>query len=77
MDKIIEFCGYTLTDDEVEACKLLLEDIRAKKERDRLIRKAKASISFEVSDAVSKIGLAETKIIIREINRELKGLAED
>ena len=35
----VEFCGYILTSDEVEACKLLLEDIRARKKRQKLIDK--------------------------------------
>lgn len=74
MNKAIEFCGYLLTDDEVEACRTLLQDIRAKKDRDRLIQKAKMSISFEVSDAISAIGLEETKRIVRELNRELREL---
>ena len=77
MNTPVEFFGYTLTDDEIEACKLLLEDIRARKERDRLIRKAKMSISFEISNAISEIGLATTKNILRELNRELKEMKED
>lgn len=77
MNTPIEFCGYTLTDDEIEACKLLLEDIRARKERDRLIRKVKMSISFEISNAISEIGLATTKNILRELNRELREMKED
>lgn len=75
MNTPIEFCGYLLTSDEVEACKLLLEDIRARKERDRLIQKAKTSISFEISDAIDKIGLEETKRIVREINKALRELS--
>lgn len=77
MNTPVEFFGYTLTDDEVEACRLLLEDIRARKERDRLIRKAKMSISFEISNAISEIGLATTKNILRELNRELREMKED
>lgn len=77
MNKVIEFCGYTLTADEVEACKFLLEDIRARKERDRLIQKAKTSISFEISNAISEIGLEATKNIVRELNRELRELKAD
>ena len=77
MDKTVEFCGHLLTSDEVEACKLLLEDIRARKERDRLINKAKMSISFEISNAISEIGLETTKNIVRELNRELRELTAD
>ena len=72
MNKVVEFLGYTLTNDEVEALKLLLEDIRAKKEQERLIQKAKSSISFEIANAISEIGLEETKRIVRELNKELR-----
>jgi hypothetical protein len=77
MNKTVEFCGYLLTSDEVEACKLLLKDIREKKERERLINKAKMSISFEISNAISEIGLETTKNIVRELNRELRELTAD
>ena len=30
------------------------------------------AISFEISDSISKIGLEETKRIVRELNRELR-----
>lgn len=73
MNRVVEFLGYTLTDDEVEALKLLLEDIRAKKERERQIKKAKSAISFEIANAISEIGLEATKRIVRELNRELRG----
>ena len=72
MDTNIYFMGYALTNDEVEAMRLLLEDIRARKERERQIKKAKMAISFEISNAVSEIGLEETKRIVRELNRELR-----
>lgn len=77
MNKVVEFLGYTLADDEVEALKLLLEDIRAKKARERLIQKAKSSISFEIANAISEIGLEETKHIVRELNKELRIYKED
>lgn len=72
MNEVIEFCGYTLTDDEAEACMALLRDIWKRKRQEKLIQKAKTSISFEVSNAISEIGLEETKRIVRELNRELR-----
>ena len=72
MNEVIEFCGYTLTDDEAEACMALLQDIWKRKRQEKLIQKAKTSISFEVSNAISEIGLEETKRIVRELNRELR-----
>ena len=77
MNKTIELFGYVLTEDEIEACKLLLEDIRARKERQRLIDKAKMSISFEISNAISEIGLATTKNIVRDLLRELRDITAD
>jgi hypothetical protein len=71
----IEFGGYILTDDEAEACMALLRDIWEKKKQEKIIQTVKTSISFEVSDAISKIGLEETKRIVREINRELRKLS--
>lgn len=71
----IEFGGYILTDDEAEACMALLRDIWEKKRKEKMIQTVKTSISFEVSDAISKIGLEETKRIVREINRELRELS--
>ena len=70
------FMGYSLTNDEVEAMLLLLEDIRARKEKERHIKAAKMAISFEISNAISEIGLEETKRIVRELNRELRGQKE-
>lgn len=72
MNEVIEFCGYTLTDDEAEACMALLRDIWKRKRQEKLIQKAKTSISFEISNAISEIGLEETKRIVRELNRELR-----
>ena len=72
MNEVIEFCGYTLTDDEAEACMTLLQDIWQRKRQKKLIQKAKTSISFEISNAISEIGLEETKRIVRELNRELR-----
>lgn len=77
MNNVVEFLGYTLTNDEIEAVKLLLEDIRARKEQQRLILKAKMAISFEISNAISEIGLEETKRIVRELNKELRIQKED
>ena len=69
-----EFDGHILTEDEIEACKEVLKEIRKKKEYDRLIQKTKTAISFEISCAISEIGLEETKRIVRELNRELREL---
>ena len=77
MNTPIEFCGYTLTDDEAQACMAFLRDIWDKKRQEKLIQKAKMSISFEISNAISEIGLETTKHIVRELNRELRELKAD
>lgn len=74
MEKIRQFEGYLLTEDEAEQLTNLLLTIRKEKEKERLIQKAKMAISFEISDAISRIGLAETKRIVRELNKELTHL---
>ena len=74
MEKIKQFEGYILTNDEVEQLTALLLTIRKEKEKQRLIQKAKTAISFEISDAISTIGLEETKKIMRELTRELRDL---
>ena len=73
MTKEIEFMGYTLTDDECEALHKCLMEIREKKRHDQLIQACKTNISFQISDAIALIGLAETKRLVRELNRELRG----
>ncbi len=71
MEEIKQFKGYILTEDEAEQLTNLLLTIREEKEKQRLIQKAKTAISFEISDAISRVGLEEVKKIVRELNREL------
>ena len=70
----IEFDGHILTKDEEEACRILLKDIREKKELAKRIQDSKALINAEISNAIWAIGLEETKRIVRELNRELREL---
>lgn len=67
-----EFMGYLLTEDETLALSELLKKIREEKERKALISKCKMAISFEISDAISRIGLDETKAIVRMLHEELE-----
>lgn len=70
----VEFDGYLLTKDEVEACRILLKDIRAKKELAKRIQTSKALINAEISTAIWNIGLEETKKLVKEISKELEDL---
>ena len=72
-----EFKSYILTSKESEALETLLKKMREEEAREQAIKKAKMTISFEVSHAISEIGLEETKRIVREISRELKSVSED
>lgn len=73
---MIEFMGYSLTPDEVDALNAHLKSIREEKERVRKIQKCKIEISFQISNAIGEIGLAETKRIVRELARELREFKE-
>ena len=74
---MIEFMGHLLTADEVDALNTCLKNIREEKERTRKIQKCKNEISFQISDAIEQIGLAETKKIVRELARELRSFKEE
>lgn len=67
-----EFMGYTLTTDECEVLHKCLMEIREKKRQERQRYECKIAISFQIDKAVNTIGLAETKRIVRELNRELR-----
>lgn len=59
---------YLLTEEEYHA----VMEIRKKHEQDKLIQKCKQDISSVIFDIIAKIGLEETKRIVRELNRELR-----
>lgn len=72
-----EFKGYLLTSKESEALETLLKEMRAKAEHEALVKRCKDEISFAISATILEIGLAETKTIVREIARELRGIKSD
>lgn len=74
---MVEFMGYSLTTDEADALNTYLKIIREEKERARKIQNCKTEISFQISDAIDQIGLAETKKIVRELARELRSFKEE
>jgi len=65
------------TEEEILAVNDLLLKMREEKQRQELIQTCTKAISLHVSKTVDKIGLEETKRIIREINRELREKTED
>ena len=64
--------GFLLTEDETKACLELIKKMREEEEHKRINARFKNAIWFEASNAISKIGLEETKRIVRELNRELR-----
>lgn len=73
---IIDNC-YVVMPETAEEVNLMNEAIlkyREEKQRQEMIQTCKNAISFEISDAIDKIGLAETKIIVRTLARELRGM---
>lgn len=72
-----EFKGYLLTSKESEALEALLKEMRAKAEHEALVKSCKDEISFAISATILEIGLAETKTIVRELARELRGIKSD
>lgn len=70
----IEFKGYLLEEDEIEAMEAVLKEIRKKKKHSLLILKIKNDFSVLVSESIDAIGLADTKVVVREINRKLRDM---
>jgi hypothetical protein len=75
------YCGWflrdvlaTLSEDEIAACLEVVEKMRAEKKKMAEIEEAKTKIHKEVNEALDKIGIEETKKIIRQINRELRDM---
>lgn len=65
--------GYTLTKQETEACLELVQKMRAEREHERLIALHHQLFEDLVTTTIDAIGIVETKQIIRDINRNLRG----
>ena len=70
----VEFNGYVLEEDEIEAMEAVLKEIRNKKKHSLLILKIKNDFSVLVAESIRKIGLADTKVVVREIARKLRDM---
>lgn len=64
----------TLSEDEIAACLEVVEKIRAEKRAAAEIEEAKTKIYREVNESLDRVGIEETKKIIRQINRELRNM---
>ena len=70
-------CGYTLTSEEVDACKEVIEKMRAERLHQAKIEMTKYHFEEDIAVAIKNIGLDETKRILRELNRKLRDFSED
>ena len=61
-------------DEEIQAVKKLIEEMRANEKRKERIRYHKHCISSCIAGSMDELGLEETKRIVRELNRELREL---
>lgn len=64
---------YALTAEELDACINVVTEIRAKREKEEKIKLHRERLKETIISAIDAIGLEETKRIIREINRDLRG----
>ena len=61
-------------DEEIQAVKKLIEEMRAEEKRKERHQYHKHCISSCIAASIGELGLEETKRIVRELNRELREL---
>ena len=61
-------------DEEIQAVKKLIEEMRANEKRKERIQYHKHCISSCIVGCLGELGLEETKRIVRELNKELRDL---
>ena len=61
-------------DEEIQAVKKLIEEMRANEKRKERIQYHKHCISSCIAGCLGELGLEETKRIVRELSRELREL---
>lgn len=73
---IIDGCYFVEPEnaEEVKLANEVILKLREDKLRAEHRQKCKMAISFAISDVISQIGLAETKNIVKELNRELRAM---
>ena len=63
----------TLSEEELSAVIDLISKMREEKRKTQQLKKARTDLQEMVISTIDVIGLEETKRIIREINRDLRG----
>ena len=61
-------------DEEIQAVKKLIEEMRANEKRKEKIQHHKECIRSCIASSIGDLGIEETKRIVRELNRELREL---
>ena len=61
-----------LSQDEIAACRELVEKMRTAKKKAALIEEARQKLFIEYNNCIDTIGVEETRKIIQEINRLLR-----
>lgn len=67
------FHGYTLTKEEETVLDETLQKMREERRKQRAIEESREALRTAVISTIDAIGLDETKRIIREISRNLRG----
>ena len=65
------FNNEHLTEEEATAVEELLAEMRAKREKEKMIAMYTGIIQYDMEQAIAKLGLAETKTIMRGLTRSL------
>lgn len=76
---IIDNC-YVVMPETAEEVKLMNDAIlkyREEKQRQETIQVCKNAIFLTITNVIDTVGLATTKTIVRELNRELREMKED
>lgn len=63
--------------EEYEILKKQLDELRAEKYRQELIESYKARFCLVINESIHDIGIEDTKRIVRELGRNLKGNEEE
>lgn len=73
---IIDNCYVINPEDaeEVKAANEAILKIREERQMEEMRHRMKVTIGLSIDDSIAQIGLAETKIIVRELNRKLREL---
>lgn len=66
-----------MTEEEYFAAEKAIKEVRIKNEREMEIARAEAAMEAIIQLSIEKIGLAETKTIIRRFNKKLREISEN